>query len=107
MVWNRTRVLRVLEWVSWYRTNQKFWCRQNTIEHMSELLRGVYPGQYSVDEVPEGTRVVPQFDDLVHPMQKIGYVRTGDSFVDDDGYAMNLAEMRRWWAWVKFSAVPA
>ncbi|WPH57807.1 hypothetical protein [Mycobacterium phage WXIN] len=65
-------------------------------------MRGIYPGEYAVDEIPEGVRVVPQFDDLVHPARKIGYIRIGDAFVDDDGDECTLEDMH-WWNWCRFS----
>lgn len=70
---------------------------------MADYSYGIYPGQYAFHEIPQGVRVVPQFDDLVHPARKIGYIRDGDLFTDDDGDIATLEDMRRWWSWVKFS----
>lgn len=86
--------------------DQKSDANQTKIEYMSDLVRGIYRGEYAIAEIPEGVRGVPQFDDLVHPMRKIGYVRTGDVFIDDDGDTLTLDDMKRWWSWVKFSAIP-
>ncbi|WP_040828915.1 hypothetical protein [Nocardia jiangxiensis] len=65
----------------------------------------------NIEDIPAGVLVVPEFDDLVHPMRKTVYAVVNKSyrhpggnervFIDEsDGEQFSAEQFDKWWGWV-------